>query len=167
LVIFYGAAQSHDQSLPLLLDGDFNLLRFSSEKNKRMTCNKWNDLFNSVINTYGLRELILSPRYYTWTNNQRGPTLEKLYRFLMSNNWEDLFPLTIVHKVAREMSTHNPLILKTMEHKDRKRREFMFEKRWLKEHDFHSRVARIWHQHVRVSNSFERMQKKLKNVKNG
>jgi hypothetical protein len=80
----------------------------------------------------------------------------------MSNNWEDLFPLTIVHKVAREMSNHNPLILKTMEHKDRKRRKFMFEKRWLKEHDFHRRVAGIWHQPVRISNSLERMQKKLK-----
>jgi hypothetical protein len=60
LVIVYGAAQPRDkedilielgmvcrdQSIPLLVGGDFNLLRFSSEKNKRMRGKKWTDMFN-------------------------------------------------------------------------------------------------------------------------
>jgi hypothetical protein len=65
LVIVYGAAQMcdkeeflteigmvcRDQSLPLLVGSDFNLLRFSSKKNKRMINNRRSDMFNSIVNT--------------------------------------------------------------------------------------------------------------------
>jgi hypothetical protein len=60
LVIVYGAAQAcdkedilielgmvcRDQSIPLLVGGDFNLLRFSSKKNKKMRGKRWSDMFN-------------------------------------------------------------------------------------------------------------------------
>jgi hypothetical protein len=73
------------------------------------------------------------------------PTLEKLVRFLMSCSWEDLFTLTTVHKLSREISDHNPLILDTMEDSRKNNKEFRFEKTWLTEEDFLARVARIWH----------------------
>jgi hypothetical protein len=38
----------------------------------------------------------------------------------MSDTWESLFPLTTVHKLNREVSDHNPLILDTMENKPKK-----------------------------------------------
>jgi hypothetical protein len=64
LVIVYGAAQLEDKedflaelinvcqwsSLSLLIEGEFNLHRFSSEKNKDMRKNRWTDLFNYIIN---------------------------------------------------------------------------------------------------------------------
>jgi hypothetical protein len=40
----------------------------------------------------------------------------------MSSDWEDLFPLTTIHKIAREVSDHNPIILDTMESRDVKKR---------------------------------------------
>jgi hypothetical protein len=105
-VIVYGAAQlcdkeeflielrmvCSDQRLPLLIGGYFNIIRFSSEKNKGMRSNRWSDMFNSIINTYSLREIHMSGGQYTWKNSQTIPTLEKLDRFLMSSDWEDLFP---------------------------------------------------------------------------
>jgi hypothetical protein len=95
-IIVYGAAQLEDkekflielgtaysdQELPLLIGGDFNIIRFPSEKNKTMRRNKWTDMFNSIINSHGLREIYLSDGQYTWSNNQQDPTLEKLDRFL-------------------------------------------------------------------------------------
>jgi exonuclease III len=180
LVIVYGAAQvgdkddfltelgmvCNDQRLPLLIGGDFNIMRFSSEKNKGMRNNRWSDMFNSIINTYALREINMSGGQYTWSNSQTVPTLEKLDRFLMSSSWEDLFPLTTVHKLNRDISDHNPLILDTMEGKPKKKYEFRFEKNWIKEEDFLVRVDRAWQQRVRATNSLDKLQKKLKNVKN-
>jgi hypothetical protein len=132
-----------------------------------MRINKWTDMFNSIINTYALREIHLSGGQYTWSNNQLDPTLEKLDRFLMSSDWEDLFPLTTVHKLSRDISDHNPLILDTLENKPKKKYPFRFEKNWTKEEDFLDRVGRIWQQNVRARNSLDRVQKKLKAVKNG
>jgi hypothetical protein len=122
LEIVYGAAQlcdkedflielgmvCSDQRLPLLIGVDFNILRFSSEKNKKMRCNRWTYMFNSSINTYALREIHLSGGQYTWTNNQADPTLEKLDRLLMNSDWEDLLPLTTVHKLNMDISDHIP-----------------------------------------------------------
>jgi hypothetical protein len=82
----------------------------------------------------------------------------------MSSSWEDLFPLVTVHKLVREVSDHNPLILDTLEIRE-KSREFRFEKRWLGEENFLDRIRRCWSQQVFASNSLERLQKKLKNVK--
>jgi hypothetical protein len=98
---------------------------------------------------------------YTWTNNHIDPTLEKLDRFLMSNSWEDLFPLVTVHKLVREVSDHNPLILDTLDIKV-KNRDFRFEKRWLKEDSFLDRVRRCWDQQVFARDSLGRLVKKLK-----
>jgi endonuclease/exonuclease/phosphatase family metal-dependent hydrolase len=48
---------------------------------------------------------------FTWSNNKK-PTLEKLDRVLVSRSWENLFPLAMVHKISRNNSDHNPLIIK-------------------------------------------------------
>jgi exonuclease III len=149
LVIVYGAAQSCDkeeflvelgnvcsnQTLPLLVGGDFNLLRFSSKKNRPMTLTKWSDIFNSIVNSCALREIHMAGGQFTWSNNHVDPTLEKLDRFLMSSSWEDLFPLVTIHKLVREISDHSPLILDTLDIGE-KNRDFRFEKRWLCEETF-------------------------------
>jgi hypothetical protein len=171
LVIVYGVAQINDkedfltelgmvcsdQRHPVLIGGDFNIIRFSSEKNKCMRTNKWTDMFNSIINTYALREIHLSGGQYTWSNNQKDPTLEKLDRFLMSSDWEDLFPLTTVHKLNRDVSDHNPLIPDTMEDKPKKKFPFRFEKNWIQEDDFIARVDIIWQQNIRARNSLDKV----------
>jgi exonuclease III len=179
MVIVYGAAQEEDkedflrelgevcrdQSFPLLIGGDFNLLRGADDKNKTLRPNKWNDMFNYIINTCELRELELSGGQFTWSNNHAVPTLEKLDRFLISKEWEVLFPLTTVHKLVREVSDHNPIILDTMENREQRSREFRFHKRWLKEENFIVRVSRIWAKPVWAKDSLDLFIKKLKNVK--
>jgi exonuclease III len=103
-------------------------MRFSNEKNKPMPHNKWSDIFNSIINTCALREIHMAGGQYTWSNNHCDPTLEKLDRFLMSSSWEELFPLVTVHKLVRDISDHNPLILDTLDIMVKKR-DFRFEKK--------------------------------------
>jgi hypothetical protein len=122
-------------------------------------------LFNAIINTYELREIDMSGGQFTWSNNQADPTLEKLDRFLMINDWEKMFPLVTVHKIAREISDHNPIILDTLENREQNSRNFKFEKSWLKEDGFLERVEKIWEQPVHAINSLEIVQIKLKKSK--
>jgi hypothetical protein len=74
LVFVYGAAQEGDKEMFLaelgavcsnqrnrmLIGGDFNILRFSFEKNKEMRMNKWSNVFNAIINSHDLREIDMS-----------------------------------------------------------------------------------------------------------
>jgi endonuclease/exonuclease/phosphatase family metal-dependent hydrolase len=94
---------------PLLISGDFNILRFSSEKNKKFLPNRFSKIFNSLIHLYELKEIDISGGQYTWSNNQSNPTLENLDRVLMSGDWENKFSTVQVHKHPREVSDHNPL----------------------------------------------------------
>ena len=64
------------QDRPLLIGGDFNIMRFSGDKNKSFLGNKFTNLFNWVINTHGMRDVELNGGKYTWSNNHFDPTLD-------------------------------------------------------------------------------------------
>lgn len=82
LVAVYGAAQEEykedfltelvrscrKESLPILIGGDFNIIRNPSEKNNDKYSDKWPFLFNAVIDSLDLRELELTGRKFTWAN---------------------------------------------------------------------------------------------------
>jgi hypothetical protein len=138
LVTIYGPAQVEKKEkfltdlsticakgdLPLIVGGDFNILRFSDEKNKSFCANRYSEMFNWIINTYGLREIALVGGKFTWSNNHDLPTLEKLDRVLMNDKWEGLFPLTTLRKRPRLMSDHNPLLLCTGQDQKKKAKKF-------------------------------------------
>jgi hypothetical protein len=84
----------------------------------------------------------------------------------MTADWENILPLTTIHIISRDISDHNPIILDTIENREHKSRTFRFEKQWLKEEDFLTRVERIWRQPVRARNSLEIVQINFKSVKN-
>jgi exonuclease III len=54
---------------PYLLCGDFNIIRFSSEKNNSNPIHRHSDTFNAIINAYELRELVMTGGIYTWSND--------------------------------------------------------------------------------------------------
>jgi hypothetical protein len=54
--------------LPILMGGDFNILRHAHEKNKENVEGRWPFLFNCVIDGLNLHELEMSGRRYTWAN---------------------------------------------------------------------------------------------------
>lgn len=54
---------------PMMVGGDFNILRFSSEKNKNFRVNKFSDMFNLIINSHELRDIHINGGTFTWSNN--------------------------------------------------------------------------------------------------
>ena len=131
-------------------------MRFSSDKNKNFSENKATDLLNWIINTYELRDLPLLGGKYTWSNNQQNPTLEKLDRILISDDWEKLFPLTNLRKLPRELSDHNPLLLYTEQSTYKKSKAFCFETSWLKHQEFLQKISEIWDVHVRGKDAVDK-----------
>ena len=176
LLVVYGDAQEegkipflnelanfcHSNQEPILIGGDFNIIRFSHEKNNSNRLHTQTNVFNSLINFFELKELEMSGGVYTWSNNQNPPTLEKLDRILVSNSWEDLFPTAIVTKLPREVSDHNPLILSCGQQKKANPIQFRFETSWLHNADFFDEVKRIWDRPCGAKTPIDRIQQKLK-----
>jgi hypothetical protein len=64
--------------LPLVISGDFNLIREMSDKNSDNIDFRLIDQFNSFIRDHHLRELKRSGQKFTWTNKQDKPILVNL-----------------------------------------------------------------------------------------
>jgi hypothetical protein len=142
--------------------GDFNVIRFSYEKNKKIHPSRFSCTFNAIIQTYELREIHMSEGMFTWSNNQKDPTLEKLGRVLMSREWESRFPMAHVYKNPRGVSDHNPLILTTAIGSCKKTRDFHFETSWLKDPEVIRRIQEIWDKPTRDECMLDRIHFKLK-----
>lgn len=150
LLVVYGAAHEENKNVfltelahfcssssePLLIGGDFNIIRYANERNSNTGVHRHSGMFNFLIHLYELRELIMTGGRFTWSNNQEFPTLEKLDRILVTKEWEDFFPLALVKKLPREVSIHNPLILLSDSRTPNKAIQFRFELSWLKIPDF-------------------------------
>jgi len=158
LIAVYGAAQPEhkqcfltelvqccqNESLPLMLGGDFNIIRGPGEKNKDNYDDRWPSLFNAVINSLDLKELELSGRKFTWANSLIDPTFERLDRVLVSTEWELQFPRTTVQALTREISSdHTPLLL-SFGDTTVTPPMFKFELGWLTRDDFHEVVENVW-----------------------
>ena len=126
---------------------------------------KHTDLFNNIISTFELLDIPLVGDKYTWSNNHQIPTLERLDRILISKQWEDLFPIVFVYKLPREVSDHNPLILSTQDHNPCKKLSFRFKTTLLKDQEFRPLVQNIWEKPCYASSSLNRIQSKLKRIK--
>jgi hypothetical protein len=93
--------------------------------------------------------------------------LEKLDMILVTRSWEMLFPTALVHKIPREYSDHNPLIMVSGNrffflHKSR---EFRFELACLDHEEFLPKVKEILMAPTRDTRSLDKVMFKLKKVK--
>jgi hypothetical protein len=109
-------------------------------------------LFNAVIDSLDLREIVLSGRKFTWANSRRVPTYERLDRVLVSTEWEQNFPLATVEALNRDISDHTPLLLSTGEKvSPKKQPSFKFELGWLLKEGFFVVVSDVWNKETRGS----------------
>jgi hypothetical protein len=150
---------------PCVVGRDFNILRFSFEKNKAFVPNRFSDMFNSVINAYDLRQIYMFGGFFTWSNNQANPTLERLDSILVSKEWEGMYPTVLVFKKPMEFSNHNPVILDSGSAQACKSREFRFELSWLRQEGFLPKIKEIWLAPTRDRLALNRVMFKLKKVK--
>jgi mannosylglycoprotein endo-beta-mannosidase len=150
---------------PTLLGGDFNLVRFVSDKSNGIIHHKWADSFNFWIDKWGLIELSASNKRYTWTNKQEIPILAKIDRIFVNTEWEANFPLASVKALERPPSDHNPLLLDTRNNVCFGKKRFRFEKWWLEKETFKGMVEKAWNSSCRFTNSMDRWKFKVRTLR--
>ena len=116
---------------PILIGGDFNLVRFSRNKSNGIINHRWADSFNCWVDKWTLIELNASNKKFMWTNNQDRPILAKIDRIFATTAWEAAFPLATMKALDRLPSDHNPLVLNVGDNVSFGKKRFRFEKWWL------------------------------------
>jgi hypothetical protein len=123
-------------------------------------------MFNAVIESLDLKEIVMSGRQFTWAGPGDNPTYEKLDRVLVSTEWEIKFPLSTVEPRDRNISDHTPLILNTgASTHSNLQRPFKFERGWLIRDGFHDMVAQIWQSESSGHTPLERWQNKIRRLR--
>lgn len=145
-----------------MLGGDFNLVRFSSEKSNNTISHRWADAFNDWINRWGLIELNPNNKKFTWTNNQDNLVMAKLDRVFVTTDWESNFPLTRIKALSRLPSDHNPLLLDTGEDLSRHKKRFRVERWWLEKESFREIVTKTWSTPCSLKGSLDRWQFRIR-----
>ena len=100
--------------LPWLVVGDFNEIKFQSEKEGGAPRPNWQMArFNDSINFCGLKEVSFVGPSFTWLYQIRDGSQirERLDRALASSDWHSLFPSAKLFHKSSSASDHNPLVL--------------------------------------------------------
>jgi len=178
LIAVYGPAQVEHKSifllemvrvcskdtLPIVIGGDFNILRRPDEKNNVNFNDRWPFMFNAVIDSLNLREIEMTGRKFTWANHLQNQTFEKLDRILVCTDFEYKFPHTTVHALTREISDHTPLLLSTNNPSPTYQPQFKFELSWLLRDGFCDMVKNVWQETVVNGSPIERWQTKIRKL---
>ena len=69
--------------------------------------------FNELIRDLGLIDIPLGGRSFTWLNKREMPAFAKLGRFLISDSWDDAFPVSTCKALPNTLFDHIPISLHT------------------------------------------------------
>ena len=98
-------------NLPMVIGGDFNLLRCPNDKSNDNFSWLLANAFNDFISANAIRELPRGGARYTWSNHQSIPIRSVLDRVFLCPRWDSLFPRASLYAKCIICSDHTPLIL--------------------------------------------------------
>lgn len=94
---------------PWIVGGDSNVIRFSYEKNVGSRVMRSMRDFRTFVNDCALRDCPMLNAKFTWTNGQDQPIMCHLDRFLVSFDWEELYPRFIQECLPKLLQIIGPL----------------------------------------------------------
>ena len=81
--------------VPWCYIGDFNVVRFPSERLGGLRLTLAMENFFEFIEELNLIDLPLEEGSYTWSSGSNQPSMSKIDRVLVSHDWEDHYPNVI------------------------------------------------------------------------
>lgn len=96
-----------------MIAGDFNMIYRAADKNNHRLNQRMMSHFRRFLDDMELQELHLHGRLYTWSNERDSPTLERIDRVFVSEDWVVSFPNHNLRALSSERSDHAPLLLQT------------------------------------------------------
>ena len=94
--------------LPWCLGGDFNIIRFPSERLGAASFSKAMYQFSDFVSLHGLMDIHMEGGLYTWSNTSSASWLD---RFLFSPLLADHFTQFTQKRMPRVLSDHFPILL--------------------------------------------------------
>jgi hypothetical protein len=134
-------------SLPWCIGGDFNVVRYPTERLKGGSLASAMWAFTDFINELDLIDLPLIGGNYTWSSNPTRPAMSRLDRFLVSPEWDGLFASFVQSTLPCRLSDHFPILLDCGRIQGGKT-SFKFENMWLQSEQFVDRVSTWWESYV-------------------
>ncbi|XP_026459226.1 uncharacterized protein LOC113359869 [Papaver somniferum] len=128
---------------PICFVVDMNAVRCDEERNIGEGEARNNEFLNNFITNHELVDLPLVGGAFTWSDMQEDPLLCRLDRFLLSVDFDLLFPDAIQVALTRIISDHKPLLLVTKPN-IKSKPYFKFENGWLVHKDFLKKVTEWW-----------------------
>lgn len=125
-------------SMPWVIGGDFNVVRFEDEKMGRARNTRAMKEFSRTI-----QDLPLHGGTFTWFRGNGNQCASRIDRFLISENWDDQFKFIKQRALPRVTSDHCPIILECGEWSKGKG-YFKFENMWCEHKDFNGLVEKWW-----------------------
>ncbi|KAE8778177.1 hypothetical protein D1007_48945 [Hordeum vulgare] len=129
-------------TLPVVVGGDFNLIRCVQDKSNGRVNFPGMQLFNDCIADLGLRELDRVGARLTWTNHQADSMMSILDRVFVDPEWELKSLLAFLQDLTRIGSDHAPLLLSSENDRLLLPPRFRFKSFWLNHADFAHAMAR-------------------------
>ena len=93
------------------MGGDFNVVRFLSERLGSNSFTATMQEFSNFILEQGLIDLPLQGGAFTWSNSRKVASKARLDRLLFSVDWEDKFPMVSQRRMSRLFSDHFPIVI--------------------------------------------------------
>ncbi|KAK1618982.1 hypothetical protein QYE76_024499 [Lolium multiflorum] len=129
---------------PVVVAGDFNLIRSPEDKSSRRVDIPRMRMFNDCLADLALREITRVGARFTWCNNRIDPVQSVLDRVFVSVEWEMEFPLCTLRAATRIGSDHSPLLLCSGGSTPPRLNRFHFENFWLNQPGFVEAVGYKW-----------------------
>lgn len=107
------AIRSNLGSVPWILAGDFNAIRFHQEKWGFGGFSCYDEEFAECINTIEVDDLAFTGCFHTWSNKQTGLAFvsKKLDRVLANMFWLQSYGSTLVEFLDPGVSDHSPMLV--------------------------------------------------------
>lgn len=154
-----------DCNIPTLVGGDFNLVRYNTDKNNGRVDHRWCDKFNAWIEIWSLLEIKLGNRQFTWANNQVDLVMSTIDRVFCSTDMDRIFPLDTIQALPRLGSDHTPILWDARIGQHPKNSSYKFEKWWLLREDLKSVVEKVWGISVKGTSSIDIWLAKVRNLR--
>jgi hypothetical protein len=148
-------------AVPWCVGGDFNLVRYPTERAGASDLSPSMRDFSYFIFSMGLLDLSLEGGNFTWSNARSKSRLD---RFLCSPSFVDHFSRTVQKRLPRLLSDHFPILL-SCGFLQRRQCPFRFETMWLKSEGFHDKVHQWWNSYLFTGSLSYILVQKLKSLK--
>jgi hypothetical protein len=126
--------------VPWCIGGDFNAVRFLSERRGSIRYASSMEDFSQFIFDKGLLDIPMMGGQFLWSN---GHSWSRIDRFLLSSGWEERFPDVVQRRLSRALSDYFPIMLACGETR-RWGGYFKFENMGLKHEGFVDKVKGWW-----------------------